>query len=165
MFRKWISTHIDSWFAFSQRHGLGIEMEEILLVTGYHRTISSSNIVFYERQATARVAFDVQAPGYFGTAINWQVSSQHVQGAVVSHGPSGESLPENQCIFIRGFRVERTIRIFSKIKAAAEPKPDPSESDDESETKVVSIPSASNHRDPLHILLQYIAERLRPRPR
>ena len=90
VFRKWIATHIDSWFAFSQQQGLGIEMEEILLVTGCHRTISSGNIVFYERQATARVSSGVQVPGVIGNAINWQVSNQHIQGAVVSHGPSGE---------------------------------------------------------------------------
>lgn len=90
VFRKWIATHIDSWFAFSQQQGLGIDMEEILLVTGCHRTTSSGNIIFYERQATARVSFGVQVPGIIDTAINWQVLSQHTQGAVVSHGPSGE---------------------------------------------------------------------------
>ena len=42
-----------------------------------------------------------------------------------------QNLPENQCIFIRGFRVERTLRLFSRIRAAAEPKPDPSGNDDE----------------------------------
>ena len=50
-------------------------------------------------------------------------------------------------MFIRGFRVERTFRIFSKkIRAAAEPKPDPSENDDEPETEVVSIPSVTDVR-------------------
>jgi len=89
-FRQWITRHIDSWFAFSQRHGLGIEMGDILFVTGCHRTRSSGNIVFYESQVNARVSFAVQVPGIVGTTVNWQVSSQHIQGAVVSHGPSGE---------------------------------------------------------------------------
>ncbi|KAF8263058.1 hypothetical protein EI94DRAFT_1704292 [Lactarius quietus] len=157
-FRQWITGHIDSWFAFSRQRGLGIEMEDIVLVTGYHRTRSSSNIVFYENQVNAQVSFGVHVPGSIGTTVIWQLSSQCTRGTMVNHGPSGENLPESQCISIRGFRVERTLRIFSKIRAAAEPKPDPS-GNDEPETKVVSIPSVTDYRDPLHVLLEYIAER------
>ena len=90
-FRKWIIRNIDSWFAFSQRHDLGIEMEDIVLVTGCHRTRSSSNIVFYESQVNARASFGVQVPGStIGTTVNWQVSSQYNRGTMVNHGPSGE---------------------------------------------------------------------------
>ncbi len=89
-FRRWITKHIDSWFTFSQRHGLGIEMEDIVLVTGFHRTRSWCNIAFYESRADAQVSFGVQVPGTLGTTINWQVSGQHNQGAVLSNGPSGE---------------------------------------------------------------------------
>ncbi|KAF8264577.1 hypothetical protein EI94DRAFT_1831716 [Lactarius quietus] len=174
-FRKWITRHIDSWYAFSQRQGLGIEMEEILLVTGCHRARSSGNVVFYESQVDARVSFGVHVPGMIGNTIIWRVSSQHIQGAVVNQGPSGENLPENQCLFVRGFRVERTFRIFSKIAAAAEPKPDPSGNDAEPERKVVLIPGVTGvrslycsllvphlvlkYRDPLYVLLEHIAER------
>jgi hypothetical protein len=89
-FRKWILRHIDSWFAFTQRLGLGIEMEDIVLVTGYHRTRSSSNIVFYESQVNSQVSFGVQVPGIIGTTVNWQASSQYTRGTMVNHGPSGE---------------------------------------------------------------------------
>ncbi|KAI9467413.1 hypothetical protein BJY52DRAFT_1350099 [Lactarius psammicola] len=158
-FRSWIIEHIDSWFAFSQRHRLGIEMEDIVLVTGCHRTRSWSNVAFYESRVDAQVSFGVQVPGDLGTTVNWQVSGQNNQGAVLNHGPSGENLPENQCIFIRGFRVERTLRLFSRIRAAAEPKPDPSGNDDELGTEAVSIPGVADDRDPLHVLLEYIAGR------
>jgi hypothetical protein len=47
-------------------------------------------------------------------------------------------------MFIRGYRVERTFRIFpKKIRAAAEPKKDPS-GNDEQETQVVSIPGVTD---------------------
>ncbi|KAH9057579.1 hypothetical protein EDB87DRAFT_1548684, partial [Lactarius vividus] len=59
-FRRWITKNIDSWFAFTQRHELGIEMEDIVFVTGCHRTRSWSNIAFYEGQAGGRVSFGVQ---------------------------------------------------------------------------------------------------------
>ena len=65
-------------------------MEDIVLVTGCHRTRSWTNIAFYEGRAGARVSFGVQVPGIHGTTVHWRVSSQHVQGAVLSHGPSGE---------------------------------------------------------------------------
>ena len=93
-FRKWITGHIDSWFDFSEGLELGIEMEDIVLVTGYHRTRSSSNIVFYESQVNAQVSLGVQVPaapnGIRGATVNWQGSNQHTRGTVVNHGPSGE---------------------------------------------------------------------------
>lgn len=88
LFAEWIIRHIDSWFAFSQLLYMGIEMEDIVLVTGYHRTRSSSNVVFHESQVNARVSFGVQVPD--GTTVNWQVSSTCTGGTMLNHGPSGE---------------------------------------------------------------------------
>ena len=65
-------------------------MEDILLVTGCHRTRSSSNIVLYENQVNSQVSCGVQVPGIIGTTVNWQVSSQYTRGTMVNHGPSGE---------------------------------------------------------------------------
>jgi hypothetical protein len=90
-FAKWITSHIDSWFAFTRRRGLGIEkMEDIILVTGRHRTRSWTNIAFHESQANAQVSFSVQVTEA-GTAsgVNWQVERRNIHGAMLSQGPSG----------------------------------------------------------------------------
>ncbi|KAH9163709.1 hypothetical protein EDB89DRAFT_482130 [Lactarius sanguifluus] len=158
-FRKWIIRHIDSWLAFTQVHGLGIEMEDIILVTGCHHTRSWTNIAFNEVQAGAQLSLKVDVADALGANVNWGVSNVRIHGTVHNQGPSGENLPENQCIFVRGFRVKRTLKTFPRVKGAAEPTLDPSGSDDEPETEVVSIPSLTKHRDPLHVLLEYIAER------
>ena len=93
-FRKCITKHIDSWFAFARHLHLSVEMEDIVLVTGCHRTRSSTNIVFYESQVNAQVSLGVQVPtapnGIRGATVNWQGSNQHTRGTVVNHGPSGE---------------------------------------------------------------------------
>ncbi|KAH9162082.1 hypothetical protein EDB89DRAFT_670414 [Lactarius sanguifluus] len=157
-FRRWITRNIDSWFAFTQRHELGIEMEDIVFVTGCHRSRSWSNVAFYEGQTGGRVSFGVQVPGIYGTTVNWRNSGQHVQGAMLSHGPSGENLPENQCIFVRGFRIKRSFKIFPRVKGAAEPPPDQKRTDDEREIEAVSIASVPEYRDPLHVLLEYMSE-------
>ena len=102
-FRKWITKHIDSWFAFSQRHELGIEMEDIVLVTGCHRTRSSTNIVFYESHVNAQVSLDVQAPSG-QNVVKWQSSGQYTRGTMVNHGPSGEvCTPRLQLRMLNGF--------------------------------------------------------------
>ncbi|KAI9435634.1 hypothetical protein BJY52DRAFT_1389651 [Lactarius psammicola] len=156
-FGKWITRHIDSWLAFTKHLGLGIEQEEdIVLVTGRHRTRSWTNIAFYEGQAEA--SFGVQVTGDVGASVNWQVSRNHIQGAMLSQGPSGRDLPEDQCIFVRGFRVGRVFKLFQKLKGAAGHTPDPSEHDSEPELEVVSIPRYTKYRDPLHVLLEYIAK-------
>ena len=46
-FGKWIIKHIDCWFAWVGQLGLGINrIEDIILVTGYHRTRPWTNIAF-----------------------------------------------------------------------------------------------------------------------
>jgi hypothetical protein len=56
--------HIDSWFAFARKLGLGIEqMEEIILVTGCDRTRSWTNVAFLGGQADAQVSFGVRVEG------------------------------------------------------------------------------------------------------
>ena len=90
-FAKWITSHIDSWFAFTRRRGLGVEkMEDIILVTGRHRTRSWTNIAFHESRADAQVSLSVQVTNV-GTAsgIVWQVERRNIQGAMLSQGPSG----------------------------------------------------------------------------
>ncbi|KAH9032017.1 hypothetical protein EDB85DRAFT_1957290 [Lactarius pseudohatsudake] len=148
-FREWIIEHIESWFAFTQRLRLGVEMEDIVLVTGCHRTRSWSNITFNEVQADAQFSLGVEVAGTLGASVNWRASSLRIQGAVLSQGPSGENLPENQCIFIRGFRMKRIFfGTIPRIRGAAEPKPDTrgNNSDCEPDKEVVSIPSDTEVR-------------------
>ena len=165
-FREWIATHIESWFALTQKYRLGIRMEDILLVTGCHRTKSWSNIAFNEVRAGAQFSLGVDVAGALGARINWRVSRLTIPGALHNHGPNGEvcltdckghrilkthdvliqNLPENQCIFVRGFRVKRTVfGTIQQIKGAAEPKPDP-RGMDEPEKEVISVPSVSEVR-------------------
>ena len=81
--------HIDSWFAFARKLGLGIEqMEEIILVTGCDRTRSWTNVAFLENQVNAQVSFGVKVEGP-DTSINFQFSPEHPQGAVLRDGPEG----------------------------------------------------------------------------
>jgi len=77
-------------------------------------------------------------------------------------------------VFIRGFRVARTLRILPKhLKAAADNPPDAEGHDSEPENELISIPVAtkvglrfnfsltpteiSKYLDPLHLLLGYIS--------
>ncbi|KAI9445970.1 hypothetical protein H4582DRAFT_2052101 [Lactarius indigo] len=144
-FRKWIARNIDSWFAFAHELGTGVEMEDIVLVTGCHRTKSWTNTVLNEVQTNVQLSLGVEV-GASGASVKWDRSDLQIQGATVSHGPNGEDLPESQCIFIRGFRVKRYFGLVSRIKAAAGPKPDTRRD--------------GREPDPLHVLLEYIAKRV-----
>ena len=91
-FGKWIITHIDHWFAWARRLGLGINlMEDIVLVTGTHHTRSWSNVTFPGGQEDARASFGVKVD-HCGdiVTLNWQVSHEHNRGAVLNCGPDGE---------------------------------------------------------------------------
>jgi len=89
-FRSWIVKNIDSWFAFAQTLGLGIErMEEIILVTGRDLAKSWANIAFLGNQDDSRVSFGVRVESP-GPSITFQFSPENAQGAVLHHGPEGE---------------------------------------------------------------------------
>ncbi|KAH9992218.1 hypothetical protein BJV74DRAFT_834960 [Russula compacta] len=161
-FSEWLLKHIDHWFASVRQLGLGIEqMEELILVTGCDRTRSWTNVAFLGSQHNARVSFGVRVDGS-GTNpnVNFQLSPEYVRGAVLSPGPEGKNLPENQCIFVRGFRVARTRWILLKrTRAAAGPSSDGEGYDYEPEKEVLSIPAPTKYRDPLQLLQDYITER------
>jgi hypothetical protein len=89
-FGKWITRNIDSWFAFTRRLGLGVgQMEDIVLVTGRHRTRSWTNVAFNEGQTDAKVTFGVQVTDDVSVSVNWRVSRRNIQGAMLNQGPSG----------------------------------------------------------------------------
>ncbi len=82
--------HIDSWFAFARKLGLGIErMEEIILVTGCDRTKSWANVAFLGNQADSQVTFGVRVEGSDAN-IDFQFSPENARGAVLHHGPEGK---------------------------------------------------------------------------
>src|SRR6266850_5344580 len=90
-FAKWIVKHIDTWFAFTKKLGLGIEqMEEIILVTGRDRTKSWVNVAFLGCEAEAQVSFAFRVVKGPGDSIEWQVSPGKIGEAVLAQGPSGQ---------------------------------------------------------------------------
>ncbi len=191
-FGKWMIKNIDTWFAFARSLGLGIEqMEEIVLVTGMHLTRSWANVAFFEGQTNGQASLGVEV-AYGG--IKWQCSPGSVRGGVRSWGPGGkvcqslarkhwhpflcifQGLLENQCVFIRGYRVTRVFGILPRrLRAAAGPNPS-LDDDDESDKELISLYSAkkvtysypgrlpksfiklSKYCDPLHTLLEHVAE-------
>ncbi|KAN0138029.1 Caspase domain containing protein, partial [Lactarius tabidus] len=163
-FGKWMIKHIDRWFAWARHLGLGVNlMEDIILLTGTHRTRSWTNVAFPGGQEDAQASFGANVD-HSGDAVtlNWQFSHERNRGVVLNCGPDGEDLPEDQCIFIRGFRATRKLKIFPpRLKAAAGPNPDPDGYGEEPEAELIPIPALaefSKYRDPLHILLEYITE-------
>jgi hypothetical protein len=98
-FGNWMIRHIDSWFAFARRLGLGIEqMEEIILVTGCHRTRSWANVTFLEGHTDAQASFKIKEEHDPATGVKWQFSPLSAQGAMCNWGP------EEVCQVVKGAR-------------------------------------------------------------
>ncbi|KAH9052705.1 hypothetical protein EDB87DRAFT_377982, partial [Lactarius vividus] len=125
-FAEWMVKHIDSWFSFAETLNLGIErMEDIILVTGRHHTRSWANIAFVEsqglvqRQVSLGVHVSGSPPGHVD--VDWKFPHELglSRGVALNMGPSGEDLSENQCVFIRGFRVTHTSRALNWFRGAA----------------------------------------------
>ncbi|KAI0272702.1 hypothetical protein BC834DRAFT_360256 [Gloeopeniophorella convolvens] len=192
-FGAWMVKHIDKWFAFMQDLGLGVDrMEDVVLVTGRHLTKSWANTTFSEGQADAKVSLGVQLDAVAGVNIAWNFSRKDICGAMLNIGPSGEGLPEDQCIFIRGLRASRVLKILpTRLRGAAQqallfphpfppppppplsyPPPSPSPPSlprllysprphpriGESDRRASIVPTIPPYQEPLHVLMEYIAE-------
>ncbi|KAH9174169.1 hypothetical protein EDB89DRAFT_594079 [Lactarius sanguifluus] len=141
-FGKWIVKHIDRWFAWARQLELEVyRMEDIILVTGTHRTRSCTNIAFPGGVDDAQVSFRAYVNLRDDiVTINWRFSHERTRGAVLNPGPDGEGLPEDQCIFVRGFRVTRKFKILPRLKGAAGPNPD-LEGYEEPDMELIPIPA------------------------
>ena len=62
-------------------------MEEIVLVTGYHRTKSSANVAFLEHQGDAQVSFGGTRVAGREASIKWRFSP--IRGGMLNCGPDG----------------------------------------------------------------------------
>jgi hypothetical protein len=69
-FAKFITKHINEWFAFTQVRGFGISREDIILVTGCHLARTWAAIAFQEKEE--KVSFGVQVTGI--SNATWQFS-------------------------------------------------------------------------------------------
>ena len=99
-FGKWMIKHIDSWFSWVRLLGAGINrMEDVVLVTGTHRTRSWTNVAFPGGQVDGLVSFgaNVATRGAVVT-VNWKFSHEYSRGAVLNYGPNGEV---RQCLSLR----------------------------------------------------------------
>ena len=99
-FGKWMIKHIDSWFSWIRLLGVGINrMEDVVLVTGTHRTRSWTNVAFPGGQVDGLVSFgaNVATRGAVVT-VNWKFSHEYSRGAVLNYGPNGEV---RQCLSLR----------------------------------------------------------------
>ncbi|KAI9454396.1 hypothetical protein BJY52DRAFT_729526 [Lactarius psammicola] len=91
-FGKWMIAHIGCWFAWARQLELGVDrMEDIILVTGTHRTRSCTNVAFLGGQRDSQVSFRVKVDLRDDVVtINWQSPLECNRGAVLNCGPVGE---------------------------------------------------------------------------
>src|SRR6266851_2879349 len=91
---------------------------------------------------------------------------------VLDQMKSNQNLPEDQCIFIRGFRATRLLGILPRLRGAAEPTQSSNEDEPEPDMHLIPTPSdfkvtlcisrfqtlfdMTKSQDPLDVLLEYI---------
>ena len=78
--------NVDSWFAFAESLGLGVDsMEDIILVTGRHRARSWVIATFSDSQPGAHVSFGTEAFDDSGVDLEWR----DARGGDLKLGPKG----------------------------------------------------------------------------
>lgn len=109
-FGEWMLKHVERWFTFARRFGLGIEhMEEIILVTGCGRTRAWTSLAFSGGMVDARVTLGVKVVDGLDASTDFRSSPEHehVRGVVLHQGPE-----EKVCRYTpssKGQRIETTL--------------------------------------------------------
>ena len=109
-----------------------------------------------------QVSFKIQVSDV--SKVEWRFPFEDVQGVALNVGPSGQvcfpsypcltstqktpvqtklhqNLPEDKCIFVRGYRATRILGIIPRLQGAAEPTHSPNEDEPEPDIHLISIPS------------------------
>jgi len=165
-FGKWLVKNIDCCMKIAEDLGLGVNrMEDIILVTGRHLARSWVNVIFSESRGGAQLSFVVRTSGNSGVHLEGRSAT----GGDLKLGPNGEvsfctvfwlhlimrihgldtryqDLPENQCVFIRGYRVIRILNIWPRLRGLAGPSSDMHDPGPESDTHLAlqSIPAETD---------------------
>ena len=93
-FGQFMTRHIDCWLVFARGLRLGIEqMEDIIFVTGCHRSRCWAHVTFLEGQADAQAQaqatfkINVEHGTAVGASVKYTFSTRDVRGAMCSWGP------------------------------------------------------------------------------
>ncbi|KAJ7625706.1 caspase domain-containing protein [Roridomyces roridus] len=119
LFRDYILTHAENWFAFFQdwavpEEDLGLQL---YLVTGCVKTVAWAVTCMSKKSDSGDVSMKLNASAVASGQLEFSWEDSHTSpGASRAgpHRPQGEAeWGENQCVFLRGFTVARSNRLFS----------------------------------------------------
>ncbi|KAH9171310.1 hypothetical protein EDB89DRAFT_1118021 [Lactarius sanguifluus] len=133
IFGRYIRKHCDSWLEFATINGLGVRLEDIVLVTGCDLTSSWAMAVFVNSWDPIRLS--VQASQAGSARFQWDVTNQP------HNNEPNQNVVKSHCVFIRGFRAKRVFLFFKTLKAAAEPRPDNPDNEPESSIELLREPT------------------------
>lgn len=160
-YQTYMLENCSRWLALVEMQGLGLRMEDIVLVTGCDLTSAWAVAAFTDSGVDASVQLHVGATPAgavdFGTNVSWR-NERNVErhwgprrrmtygfGADPFQQVATPSSEQNQCIFIRGYRVKFRSRFLpKKLVAAAEPV-DYDMDDDEDHGLVSTVGSYGNN--------------------
>ncbi|PSR94669.1 hypothetical protein PHLCEN_2v4401 [Hermanssonia centrifuga] len=132
-FRKYILAHYKSWFQFANcpDHDHGIDVEDLLFVTGCDMTADFSMLAFKHNKEGQQVRFELGAASIASASASWGTWQCQSPLTYENWGPQTleddagvplDGQKYDQCIFLRAFGVARRAWILPKvIKANAGP--------------------------------------------
>ena len=161
VFEDYIRDHVVSWFNWAQKNKLDIEMEDLILVSS--RTLVSSwaaaTLVDANMEAEISLASiplqsgganfvwsKFQGPVEYRNSLEQVRSPGYVYLACIDFFSllyGKQPSPQDQCVFIKGFRAKRVFFFRRRIQAAAEPQPDDPDNRSDDEIQVTRAPGYS----------------------
>ncbi|TFY74339.1 hypothetical protein EWM64_g9674 [Hericium alpestre] len=97
IFLDYIVANCDSWLAFTESKGFGVDMKDILLVTGRDLTSSWTPVVFTPHITKIKLSMAARSPSLL------KIHGPRQSSSATEYAEDNK----NQCVFLRGFRAKR----------------------------------------------------------
>lgn len=136
-FKQYILRNYKAWSIFAGEQGHGIDVEDLILVTGRDMTEDFSMVAFSQNEGRIEMQFEAGASKLGSASFsawgswlcelpvfeNWgpQERVPHVpneSNADVGYGMESDTPKYQQCVFLRGYRIYRMARIFPRVLRA-----------------------------------------------
>ncbi|KAI0315936.1 hypothetical protein OF83DRAFT_306064 [Amylostereum chailletii] len=93
---RYVETHAERWHALAARRHLGLQMEDLMLVTGRDLTKSWGNAVFCDHSLDGRISLEVDFAPLGGAQVASHIRWTNVQNAMINWGPDPEDEEEEE---------------------------------------------------------------------
>lgn len=120
-FRQYAKQHHASWLdVANNRLGLRLQLDDIVLVSGWIKTQTWSVAAFQNQRSALHLTLGTAPNPYLHASISLNREEEHICLPEYHSNLENTGSPPDQCLFLSGYKIVCRWMVIRKLKAAAE---------------------------------------------